>query len=196
MLVGLTGGIGCGKSTVLAIFAELGCPVFSADAEVSALLDDPAVLGVLRENFGLTVFRGGVLDKSALAGMVFGGPGPLKRLEAILHPRVIQRLEAFAAAHADAVAVAEIPLLFERKLEGMFTATLCVFCPEETAFQRYARARGVSVEEARRRASWQMALESKKQWADHRIDTGGDPEVVRRQVEALLEELKKLLVQS
>ena len=193
MLIGITGGIGCGKSTVLAIFAELGCPVFSADAEVAALLDEPFVREALREQFGLTVFRDGALDKGALAGMVFGGPGPLKRLEAILHPRVMERLEAFGAAHPDAVAVAEIPLLFEKKLEGMFGATVCVFCPEETAFQRYARARSVSMEEVRRRAAWQMPLETKKQWADHCIDTSGDPSEVRSQVEALHEQLKTLL---
>ena len=196
MLIGLTGGIGCGKSTVLAIFAELGCPVFSADAEVAALLEEPSVRDALHENFGLTVFKDGQLDKGALAGMVFGGPGPLKRLEAILHPRVLARLEVFGAAHAADLAVAEIPLLFEKKLEGLFAATVCVFCPEAVAFQRYARARSVSLEEVYRRAARQMPLETKKQWADHLIDTGRDPDEVRAQVDALLQELKTRLCRT
>jgi len=196
VLIGLTGGIGCGKSTVLAMFGDLGCPVFSSDEAVAALLDDPGVLRELKDHFGLTVFRDGVLDKGALAGMVFGGPGPLARLEAILHPRVLARLEAFAAEHPRAVAVAEVPLLFEKKLEEMFARTVCVHCPEETALRRYARARGVSVEEARRRAARQLPVETKKQWADHRIDSSGHEEDVRRQVEVLLKELKKLIVQS
>lgn len=196
MLIGLTGGIGCGKSTVLAIFADLGCPVFSSDAEVALLLDRDDVKHEIRESFGLSVFREGSVDKGALAGLVFGGPGPLKRLEAILHPRVMERLAAFAAAHPDEVAVAEVPLLFEKKLEGLFAATVCVACSEETGIRRYARAHSASEDEARRRAAWQMPLEIKKQWAAFSIDTAGDPLEVRPRVEALLLELKKKLVQS
>jgi dephospho-CoA kinase len=193
MLVGLTGGIGSGKTTILGIFARLGCPVFSADDEVADLLWQPEVQAEVREAFGLTVFKDGVLDKRALASLVFGGPGPLKRLEGILHPRVLERLRAFADAHAGEVAVAEIPLLFEKKLEGMFDATVCVYCSEDLAFRRYARSRSVTEEEARRRASWQLPLESKKHWAEYTLDTGGDPESVAPQVEALLEQLKAKL---
>jgi dephospho-CoA kinase len=193
VLIGLTGGIGCGKSTVLAMFADLGCPVFSSDAEVASLLEREDVKDELRENFGLSVFRDGAVDKGALSGLVFGGPGPLKRLEAILHPRVMERLAAFAAAHPDEVAVAEVPLLFEKKLEGLFAATVCVSCSEDTGIRRYARARSVSEDEARRRAAWQMPLESKKQWAEFSIDTTGDVLEVRPRVEALHEQLKTLL---
>ena len=89
MLIGLTGGMGCGKSTVLKMFADLGCPVFSADAEVARLLDTPRVGRELMAQFGADLFdeHGGV-DKRALAWIVFAHPSALSRLEDILHPHV------------------------------------------------------------------------------------------------------------
>jgi dephospho-CoA kinase len=186
MLIGLTGGMGCGKSTVLKMFQDLGCPVFSSDAEVARLLDTPRVGRELMARFGPDLFdeRGGV-DKRVLAWLVFARPAALRGLEEILHPHVRDALAYFGGMHAPRVAVAEVPLLFEKGLEGLFAKTVCVACDVETALNRYARAHETTVEEARLRAAVQLPVEEKKARADFVIDTTPHFDVVRRQVELL-----------
>jgi len=186
MLIGLTGGMGCGKSTVLKMFADLGCPVFSADAEVARLLDTPRVGRELMAQFGADLFdeHGGV-DKRALAWIVFAHPSALSRLEDILHPHVRDAIAYFGQMHTPRVAVAEVPLLFEKGLETLFARTLCVACDGETALKRYARAHDAPLEEARRRAALQLPIEAKKARADFVIDANPHFDVVRRQVELL-----------
>jgi len=186
MLIALTGGMGCGKSTVLKMFADLGCPVFSSDAEVARLLDTPRVGRELMARFGADLMdgRGGV-DKRVLAWLVFAHPAALRSLEDILHPRVRDAIAYFGQVHTPRVAVAEVPLLFEKGLEGLFAKTLCVACDPETALKRYARAHDAPLEEARLRSAIQLPVEEKKARADFVIDTTPHFDVVRRQVDLL-----------
>src|SRR5579875_807837 len=112
--LGLTGSIGMGKSTVAAMFAEEGLPVFDADAAVHRLQGpEGALVAAIEAEFPGTTGAGGV-DRTALAERVLGAPERLRRLEALVHPAVALQREAFLSTHADApLIVLDIPLLFE-----------------------------------------------------------------------------------
>ena len=115
IVLGLTGSIGMGKSTVARMFAEEGVPVFDADAVVHRLQGpEGALVAAIEAEFPGTTGPQGV-DRSALAERVLAAPAALARLEALVHPAVAQEREAFLAAHADApVVLLDIPLLFEK----------------------------------------------------------------------------------
>ena len=186
MLIGLTGGLGCGKSPVLKYFEDLGCPVFSSDAVVARLLKTAPIKSAIREQFSGAVFEAdGKVSKKALAERAFSSEEDLRKLESILHPRVLEAIRFFGQVHANRVAVAEVPLLFEKNLESMFVKTVCVACSEETALKRYTLARSVFTAEARRRMDLQLPIEEKKKRADLVIDSEQHPDVVKRQVEVL-----------
>ncbi len=186
MLIGLTGGMGCGKSTVLKMFAELGCPTFSSDAEVARLLGTARIQAEIKRIFGPDALNGeGRVAKADLAQRVFTSPEELQKLEDLLHPRVLEALDYFGKVHAMRICVAEVPLLFEKNLEHLFAKTVCVLCTPETALARYAQEKGVPLEEARMRTAFQLPMEEKKRRADFVIDSEHHPDVVKRQVEVL-----------
>ena len=186
MLIGLTGGLGCGKTTVLRMFAELGCPTLSSDAVVDRLLTTSPIREKLKQALGPGILgSNGQVSKSSVAARVFSFPQDLKMLEDVLHPRVLEAILHFGREHAGRVAVAEVPLLFEKRIERHFARTVCAACSEEKAIGRYTLARSVFTHEARARMALQLPVEEKKRRADFIIDTEGDLESVHRQVRAL-----------
>jgi dephospho-CoA kinase len=139
LAVAVTGGIGAGKSEALRAFARRGVPTLSADEVVHRLIgDDPEVRAALVERFGTT-------DRAAIAAVVFADPAQLAWLEALLHPRVRQVEEEWARGLDAAIAVTEIPLLYEVGGEGRFDAVVVITAPPEvraarTQMTRDARA--------------------------------------------------------
>lgn len=146
-VIGLTGGIGAGKSAALAAFARRGAATLSADEAVHGLYDDPEVLVAVRARFGGGVLgAGGGVDRPALGRAAFVEVGGMAFLEQLLHPRVQERRERWVAGQRALVPqppllVCEVPLLFEVGAEGAFDAVLVVTAPEPLRRARVA-ARG------------------------------------------------------
>lgn len=184
--IGLTGGIGCGKSTALAFFAEMGATTFEADAEVRRLLrEDAAVQEAVIAAFGETVRSAeGGIDRAALAGVVFNSPSELARLEAILHPLVRRAWQDLLEAPKGWVVV-EIPLLFENDLQSLFDCTICLFVGQKTQTTRL-RDRGLSLSQIELRRSRQWPLVRKMKSADTVFVNEGSSDHLRSQVEDFL----------
>jgi dephospho-CoA kinase len=215
--VGLTGGLGSGKSTAAQRFAELGAIVFSAD-EIGRQLMQPgeAVYSAIVAHFGAgVVSRDGSLDRSALARIAFGGAdkdaGRVEELNAIVHPAVIARqaelIDEVAARDANAVAIVESALIFETKYGGeggcrrRFDRLIFVKAPEELKIARFvARAAGSKTlgdearraleAEARRRIARQIDDASKAAKCDFVLTNDGSIEQLQAQVDALWPVLK------
>jgi len=190
MKVGLTGGIACGKSEVLKMFAEKGWQTRSADEMVHNLLDhDEKVRGAIAEKFGKDVINeAGQLDKARMADIVFQNPGRRKWLEDLLHPLV---REGWTAAIAQAPSlnwIVEIPLLFEKKLETHFDLVVCLECSPKIQLQRLC-SRGLNEADARARISSQAPLSEKIEKSDIVLSNNGSLNFLRKQVQLLLLEL-------
>lgn len=189
LFVGLTGGIGSGKSEALAAFERLGAPTLSTDAVVHELLGTPAVRDLLHERWGDRVLANGGVDRAAVAAIVFDRPEELAWLEGTLFPRVGERMAAWRAelGAQDGVAVVEVPLLFEAGIEGAFDATVAVLS-DEALRQERAAARGHEGVEGR--TGRQLSQEEKAERADHVIRNDGTIEDLEAAVGKVLAELR------
>ncbi len=200
-IIGLSGGIGSGKSTVTRLLAGLGAITVDADAIVHELqAPGTPMLAAIATEFGAGVLReDGSLDRAALGNIVFRDAGARARLGVLVHPPVIaemvRRARAGAASGAPMV-VLDIPLFFEGQKAGTGTATamhydatVLVWVPRAVQIERTVARDGCDVGEAERRIAAQMPLDDKRALATHIIDNSGSPEATRRQVEALWQEL-------
>jgi len=196
-VVGLTGGIATGKSTVARLFAAQGAVVIDADAIVHELQAPGApLLAEIAAAFGSELIAAdGSLDRAALGALVFRDPEARRRLGQIVHPKVgaemLRRLSAARAAGAKLV-VLDIPLLFEGRRSGSgsaarldFEATLLVYAPERLQIERQLARDGCDRDEALRRLRSQLPIEEKRALADHVIDKSGSLADSERQVRAL-----------
>ena len=188
LLVGLTGGIGSGKSTVSARLAELGARVIDADAIVRDLQEPGTeVFAAIVERFGEGVVAAdGALDRQAVADIVFNDPDQLKALNEIVHPAVgveiAERLKA--AAETDDVVVLDVPLLVESGRDDM-AATVVVDLDPELAIQRLVEHRGFDEADARARIARQVSREDRLAKATKVLDNSGTPDELVAQVDAL-----------
>jgi dephospho-CoA kinase len=188
--VGLTGGIGSGKSTVAGRLAALGATIIDADRLArDAVAPGSPALDAIRARFGDAVFGpGGALDRAALGAIVFGDAEARAALNAIVHPEVARRaLEAKAAAEAAGagVVVYDLPLLYENGLAPMFDAVVVVAVPPEVQRARVLARDGASPEAIEARIAAQWPLAEKVARADVVIDNGGTRADTERQVDAL-----------
>jgi dephospho-CoA kinase len=187
-LVGLTGGIGAGKSEALAALGRLGAATLSTDAVVHELYEDPELVGIVRDRWGDEVAPDGVVDRSAIARKAFANDDERAWLEGQVWPRVGARVGAFieesrAADPAPAAIVIETPLLFEAGLEGMYDATVAVVADEATRAER-AGARGhEAVDE---RTSRQLTQQEKAARATYVVENDGSISDLERRLSDLL----------
>ena len=192
ILVGLTGGIGSGKSTVSALLAEHGAVIVDADVLVRELqAPGSPVLERMTERFGRDIIRDdGSLDRAALAGIVFNDKSALKALNDIVHPalgaEIARRVDV--ARTTNDIVVLDLPLLAERPRDDL-GATVVVDAPVETAIERLAASRGMDRDDAMARISNQVSREQRLAIATHVIDNSGDLDALRGQVDALWEQL-------
>lgn len=187
ILVGLTGGIGSGKTTVSALLSARGAVVIDAD-QITRELQAPGspVLAEIVAAFGTEVLdSSGALDRPVLAGKVFGDAEALARLNKIVHPAVGREMAARLEAQrpTDNVVVLDIPLLVENPREGL-CGTLVVDLPVEIAVDRLVRFRNMTRGDAEARISRQASREARVAIADRVIDNSGDLASLEAQVEA------------
>jgi dephospho-CoA kinase len=180
LLVGLTGGIGSGKSEVSQRLVRLGAVVIDADKVAREVVDagTPGLRDVVAA-FGDGVLRSdGSLDREGLGRIVFADPGKLAQLNAIVHPLVGERIAAIMAdverEHPDAVVVYDVPLLVENNLQGRYDVVVVVAASPETQLERLVEQRGMSADDARSRIAAQAPLEAKLAVADYVIDNDGE----------------------
>jgi dephospho-CoA kinase len=186
IVVGLTGGIGSGKSTVSRLLARRGAVIVDADAIVHELQQPGApLLGVLAERFGDEIIGAdGELDRPKLAELAFGDPDAVRDLNAIVHPAVREEIARRVAEHAgtNKVVVLDIPLLTDRDTYRM-AALVVVDVDPEVAVQRVAADRAMSAEAVRERMARQISREQRLALADRVIDNTGDRAALARQVD-------------
>ena len=186
-IIGLTGSIGMGKSTVAAMFAQDGIPVFDADAEVRAMQGpDGELIPAIEAAFPGSTGPEGV-DRDRLGDQVFADKAALARLEAIVHPAVASKRTAFLAAHHDKRAVVfDIPLLFERGGHAAVDTIVVVSAPEAVQRARVLARPGMTPQKFDHIFGLQLRDSEKRERADNVIDTGTSLDETRAQVAALI----------
>ena len=200
LLVGLTGGIATGKSTVAEIFRRLGCVIIDADVLAREVVEpgEPAYDDIVAE-FGSGILqRDETLDRQKLGAIVFAVPAKRKRLEAITHPRIrerlARRLAELAARDFAGIVLFDAPVIIESGNAKTMDRLVVVVTDEATQARRLGARDGLGAEEAGRRIASQMPIAEKAKVADHVIDNSGDREAtipeVRRVHQALLADLK------
>jgi dephospho-CoA kinase len=188
-VLGLTGGIGSGKSMVAQMFAQLGSAVIDADQLAREVVESgqPA-LQEIAATFGPDVLLpDGRLDRPKLAGIIFADPAERARLDAITHPRIRERMEAEIKARRSGpgVLIVDIPLLYENDRTDAVEKVIVVWVDPKTQLERVRQRDGLSAEAARQRVAAQMPLAVKRDRADHVIDNSGRQADTQRQVEAI-----------
>lgn len=194
IVIGLTGSIGMGKSTVTKMFAEEGAPGFDSDAAVHALYAaGGAAVGPVEAAFpGVT--KNGAIDRAALSARVVGDPEKIKALELIVHPLVRQAQMQFLQDQRDTGApfvVLDIPLLFEGSGAKFVDKTVVVSAPAEVQRARVLARPGMTVEKFEAILALQMPDAEKRARADFVIDTSGSFDDTRAQVRAVLDALRE-----
>jgi len=188
MRVGLTGGIASGKSTVSAILVELGAVLIDADVLAREVVArGTSGLEAVVDEFGAGVLTlDGHLDRAAMGALVFADADARKRLEAIVHPLVFERIvDLESQAPDDAVVVHDIPLLAESGRAETFDAVLVVHAPPELQIARMTQDRGWTREDAEARIAAQASSEERLALATHVIDNTGSTDDLRRRVEVV-----------
>ncbi|MFK4811431.1 dephospho-CoA kinase [Devosia sp. ZW T5_3] len=185
--IGITGSIATGKSTVLRAFADLGVPVFSADTAVAELYEAEAVAPVEALFPGVT--HDGRIDRALLSKKLGEDPAGFKRLEAVVHPLVRGRIAQFldtAETQGHALAVVEVPLLFESGHDYGFDAIAVTFVDEAIQRERALARPGMSVEKLNTILARQTPQAEKKRRATYLFDTGSSAAQTQKEVAALV----------
>lgn len=170
--VGVTGGIGSGKSTVCRLLAERGVPLYDSDREAKRLMSEDAELRrALVAAFGEETFRDGALNRRYLAEIVFGDPRQLAALEALVHPCVRRDFARWAASHeaTEPYVVLECAILYESGMDAMVDRVVAVVAPEELRLMRVNARDGASAGEIRRRMAVQLSDDELCARADYTI---------------------------
>ena len=187
-LIGLTGGIGSGKSTVARMLAARGAAVVDADLLAREVVEpgQPALAEIAAEFGDAVLLPDGRLDRAALGAVVFADAARRERLNAITHPRVgalMQERIAAALASGAPLVVVDIPLLFEGSRQSLFEGVLLVWVPPAVQLRRLVERDGMAEDEGRARIAAQMPIDDKRALATWVIDNSGPLDATERQVD-------------
>jgi dephospho-CoA kinase len=185
-VVGLTGGIACGKSTALQEFAKLGWAVVSTDSLASEILNtDESVKRQIEHRWGKGVMhRCGSVDKTAVGRIVFSTEQERSWIESLLHPIIRSKWLSFIQSCPSQKCMVELPLLFENKLQKNFSCTITTYAPKSVILKRLTY-RGFSPKESNARLHSQLPLDEKVQLSDYILWGGGNSPFLSLQVEHL-----------
>jgi len=174
-VIGITGGIGSGKTTVCRIFEQLGVPVYYADDRAKMLMNTSATLreGIITE-FGSEAYTDQGLNRAYLAGLVFSTPERLAKLNALVHPAVADDFDEWVEQHAkEPYVMKEAAILFESGAYQGVDITVLVIAPEDIRIERVVGRDGVMPDDVRKRLANQWTQERKAKLADHIINNDG-----------------------
>jgi dephospho-CoA kinase len=186
--VGLTGGIGAGKSEALAALARLGAATISTDAIVHALYEDPEVRDAVVARWGPDVAPDGRVDRSAVARAAFAGDEERAWLEQLLWPRVGQKVAEWRAGATGRALIVETPLLFEAGLEGNYDATIAIVADESVRKERAAARGHASLDE---RTARQLSQDEKARRATYAVENSGTLEQLEQELSGVLAKLTR-----
>ena len=168
--IGLTGGIGVGKTYVSKIFRQMGIPIFNADEQAKkCMVENVNLKNALQLAFGKNIYLKGVLQKEVLAKIVFNKSEALSKLNALVHPIVKQKFEDWCALQTTSMVIKEAAILFESDAHLGLDAVVCLSAPEKLRIERVQKRDGISVEQIERRMSKQMPQAEKEELADFLI---------------------------
>ena len=168
--IGLTGGIGAGKTYVSKIFQQMGIPIFNADDQAKkCMVEDANLKAAVQLAFGESMYLKGVLQKEALAQIVFNNTEALAKLNALVHPLVKQKFEDWCTQQSASMVIKEAAILFESNAHLGLDAVVCVSAPEMLRIERVQKRDGSSVEQIESRMSKQMPQSEKEELADFLI---------------------------
>ncbi len=194
--IGLTGGIGSGKSTVARIFELLGVPVYDADDAAKRLMHrDEELKKAIKENFGEEIYKEGKLDRKLLASIVFNDPRKLELLNSLVHPATIRDAENWVEKQSAPYIIKEAAIMFESGVNKMMDYVAGVSAPEELRIERVMKRDGVSREEVLRRMQRQMDEDKKMNLCDF-ILVNDEKQLLIPQVLELHQKLLKLSASS
>lgn len=196
LLVGLTGGIGSGKSTVSAALAARGAVIIDGDA-IARELQEPGspVLDRIVERFGAGILVDGRLDRRGLAAIVFNDAEALRDLNTIVHPELGEEIQRRIDAERDTdhIVVLDMPLLAERPRSDL-AATIVVDLDVDTAVERLVAQRGMDVDDARARVANQASRDDRLKIATYVIDNSGDVDALDAQIDSVWADLQSRLL--
>jgi len=186
--IGLTGGIGAGKTYVSKIFQKMGIPIFNADEQAKkCMVEDSSLKAAVQLAFGESMYLKGVLQKDALANIVFNNTEALGKLNALVHPIVKQKFEDWCTQQSTSIVIKEAAILFESGAHLGLDAVVCVSAPENLRIERVKKRDGSSVEQIQSRMSKQMSQAEKEELADFLI--------VNDQVQLLLPQVLTIITE-
>jgi dephospho-CoA kinase len=187
MILGITGGLGCGKSTAVQIFAECGFNPVDSDRLVREyVLLQPAVIEAVRVRFGDQALTAeGAVDRTRVASAIFEDDGARHWLEELTHPLVFAEWRALLATAPTARWIVEVPLLFEKQLENWFDFTICVTCAPALQLTRLEQ-RGLPRALAAQRISKQLPLARKIELSDIVLLNDGSPDFLHQQIDLVV----------
>lgn len=197
LVVGLTGGIASGKSTVSSMLRQAGAPVICLDELAHEVVTPgrPAFEDIRRAFGNAVLTEHGDLDRAVLGSLVFTDSAKRKTLESIVHPRVREEVERRIGeleSQGHALVVVDVPLLYEVGWDGSFDVTVVVYVPRQVQETRLATRDNISLDEIRARIGAQLPIEEKKKKAHFVVDNAGSLDSTYAQVVSLLTELKKM----
>ncbi len=172
--IGLTGGIGSGKSTVAKIFKYMGYPVYIADTEASRLINTSTeIRQEITQLFGEDIYCNGMLDKEKMAGIIFENKEALQNINHIVHPRVMEDFKQWCTRQKSQMVLFESAILYEASLNSFFKHVICVTAPEEVRIQRVIARDHTTQEKVRDRIHNQMSETEKVRQADFIVTNDG-----------------------
>ncbi len=193
MILGLTGGIACGKTTISNMFKKFGIEVVDADVVAREVLELPEVLKEIRETYGDIIFEKDRLDRKRMRDIIFSSKDNIKKLNLIVHPKVIKIFqdEYNKNKSKEEIVVFDIPLLFEVGLEKFCNKILVVYVGEEIQIERIMKRDGSSRELAKKIIDAQMNLAEKIKLADFTIENSGTIDELEKKIKFILSKIER-----
>ena len=177
--IGITGGIGSGKSTVAKVFISMGYPVYNSDDKAKQIINsDPLLIDQIKINFGQDIYSSGKLDRKKLAEIVFKDPKKLQILNSLVHPSVGRNFKAWKENQTTDIVFKEAAILFEIGIYKSLDKTILVTTPEEIRIARVMKRDSVSKEQVIERMNNQWSDEKKSKLANYTIDNSGSEMVI------------------
>lgn len=190
-LIGITGGIGSGKSTIAKVFMSIGYPVYNSDTRAKELINsNEKLINSIKFSFGDDLYNSQGLDRKKMASIVFNNPEKLELLNSIIHPTVGKDFEKWIDLQNTSFILKEAAILFETGIYKSLHKTILVSAPQETRIERVIKRDNTNQEEVLSRMNNQWSEEKKTELADYVIDNSGNKLVIPQVLEIIKQILK------